>query len=336
MDEFILSLFIADNKLKKTTLYQLLVGKHTTSVLCYAYFHDLLPFFSVFPSLKEEEFYQILAKINKQGYIKEEKQQISLVKKLYSSNLLQTPAFQPLNFFKFGRKEEVCWRSVRFLLQAVSFLGKETNYVPLENAPIYTQRVRTVIHQYNGNLADTLYQETAEILEVLSEEHADLLAQTLSGYQQEGAAFFQLVADKYTQYPWLDLYKSAAIHHFLAQMIKHPEYLLYKFLRPFLLQNYNQSMLKTRKLIQQGWSLDKVMQQRKLKKGTIQDHLIEWALADSAFPFSNFFSQKTQKELEKLPINSFAYPFKELKGDFNASFLEIRLYQIWRKKESLC
>ena len=336
MDDFILSLFIANNKLKKTTLYQLLVGKHTTSVLCYAYFHDLLPLFSAFPSLNEEEFYQTLTKLSKRGRLEEEQQQISLAKKLHSSNLLQTPAFQPLNFFKFGRREEICWRSVRFLLQAASFLGKETNYVPLENAPIYTQRVRTVIHQYDDSLPAILYRETAEILQALSKEHANLLAQTLSGYQQEGAAFFQLVTDKYRRHPWLDLYKSAAIHHFLAQVIKHPKYLLYKFLRPFLLQNYNQSMLQTRRLIQIGWSLDKVMQERKLKKGTIQDHLIEWALADSAFPFSDFFTQKTKNELEKLPINSFAYPFKELKRDFNASFLEIRLYQIWRKKESLC
>ncbi|MDN6253901.1 MAG: helix-turn-helix domain-containing protein [Tetragenococcus koreensis] len=336
MDEFILSLFMANDKLKKTTLYQILVGKHTTSVLSYAYFYDLLPFFSVLPTLDEAEFYRKLEELINQGWLKEEQQQLSLVKKESGTSLLQIPTFQSLNFFKFGRKEEVCWRSVRFLLQAASFLGKETTYVPLENAPIYTERVRTIIHQYKGDLPSRLYQEVTEIFQNLSKEHADLLAQTLSGYQQEGEAFFQLTPDKYGAFPWPSLYKSAAIHHFLAQVTRHSEQLLYKFLLPLLLQNYNQSMLQTRKLIQQGSSIDEVMQQRKLKRGTIQDHLIEWALADSEFPFTNFLSPKTQKKLKQLPMNSFTYPFKELEETFDATFLEIRLYQIWRKKATLC
>ncbi|MDN6639775.1 MAG: helix-turn-helix domain-containing protein [Tetragenococcus sp.] len=337
MDEFILSLFMMRNdKLKKTTLYQILVGKHTSSVLCYAYFHDLLPFFSVLPTLGEEEFYQNLADLTNKGWLEKEEQHFSLAKSVSTANLLQTSTFQPLDFFRFGRKEEICWRSLRFLLQVVSFLGKEKSYIPLENAPIYTERVRTVIHQYKGNLADLLYQEMSQLFQALSEEHADLLAQTLSGYQQEGAAFFQLTPDKYEQLPWSSLYKSAAVHHFLAQVTKHPNDLLYKFLRPLLLQNYNQSMLQTRTLIQQGNSMEQVMQQRKLKRGTVQDHLIEWALADKSFSFADFLSQATQNKLKNMPKASFTYSFKELAETFDATFLEIRLYQIWRKKQSLC
>lgn len=292
MDEFILSLFMTNDKLRKNTLYQILIGKHTSSVLCYAYFHDLLPLFSAMPNLKEKEFYQKLAELTNKGWLKEDQQQIILIKKTTSPNLLQTPIFQSLDFFKFGRKEETCWRSVRFLLQAASFLKKGSKYIPLENAPVYTQRVRMFVHHYQDDLVSKVYQETTELFQALSQEHANLLAQTLSGYQQEGAAFFQLIPDNYGQQPWDSLYKSAAVHQFLAQVTNHPEYILHEFLRPLLLQNYNQSMLQTRKLVQQENNIDIVMQKRKLKKGTIQDHLIEWALIDSAFPFNSFLSQK--------------------------------------------
>lgn len=336
MDDFILSLFMANDKLRKNTLYQVLIGKHTSSVLCYAYFHDLLPLFSVIPDLNEEKFYQKLTDLMDEGRLKEEQGQICSLKKAKIPNLLQTPTFQSLDFFKFGRKEETCWRSVRFLLQAASFLNKENNYIPLENAPNYTQRVRVFIHRYQKDLAKRLYYETAELFQILSEEQANLLAQTLSGYQQEGAAFFQLIPDRYGRFPWSSLYRSAAIHSFLAQVAKHPEYILYEFLQPLFLQNFNQSMLQTRKLVQQGYNIEKVIKKRKLKKGTVQDHLIEWALIDPAFPFERFLSQKTKEKLKKLPIRSFTYPFKELERNFEATFLEIRLYQIGRKKELLC
>ncbi|KFN90381.1 hypothetical protein TMUPMC115_1947 [Tetragenococcus muriaticus PMC-11-5] len=54
------------------------------------------------------------------------------------------------------------------------------------------------------------------------------------------------------------MYKSAAIHQLLAQITKHPEYLLYQFLSPLLLQNYNQSMLQTRELVRQGRSIEQI------------------------------------------------------------------------------
>ncbi|GMA47451.1 helix-turn-helix domain-containing protein [Tetragenococcus muriaticus] len=335
MEDFILSLFMGNKKLKKTTLYQILVGKHTTSVLCYAYFHDLLPYFSVLPTLEKEKFDQEIATLVHKGYLSQDQQQVILKGELLS-NVLRTSAFQSLNYFQFGRKEEVCWRSFRFLLQVTSFLGKREQYVPLENAPIYTERVRAVTHQYGQKLPEIIYEETKDLFQTLTEDHANLLAQALSGYQQEGAAFFQLIPDKYEQTLWSTLYKSAAIHQLLAQITKHPEYLLYQFLSPLLLQNYNQSMLQTRELVRQGRSIEQIKKQRKLKEGTIQDHLIEWSLIDSAFPFSDFLSQDMQNVLKKMPKDSFTYPFKELTELFEATFLEIRLYQIWRKKQLSC
>lgn len=336
MEEFILSLFMGNKGLKKTTLYQILIGKHTTSVLCYAYFHDLLPYFSALPTLEEEKFDQEIAKLAHNGWVRQDQQQLILESNPLSSNLLHTSVFRSLDFFQFGRKEEVCWRSFRFLLQAASFLGKKAEYVPLENAPIYTQRVRDVIHQYGQGLPEIIYQETSHLFQHLTEEHANLLAQALSGFHQEGAAFFQLVPEKYEHTLWFTLYQSAAIHQLLAQVAKHPEYLLYKFLYPLLMQNYNQSMLQTRELIRKGQSIEQVKKQRRLKQGTIQDHLIEWSLLDSKFPFSNFLSQDKQNRLKELPQASYTYPFKELAESFDATFLEIRLYQIWRKKQSLC
>jgi uncharacterized protein YpbB len=53
MDTFILSLFSTEDKLKPSTLYQVLSGKRTSSVLTYAFFHNLLHLSGVCPQLTE-------------------------------------------------------------------------------------------------------------------------------------------------------------------------------------------------------------------------------------------------------------------------------------------
>jgi uncharacterized protein YpbB len=72
------------------------------------------------------------------------------------------------------------------------------------------------------------------------------------------------------------------------------------------------------------------MELRRLKPGTIQDHVIEWALVDEQFPFEKFITH--QEILATLPDDSWKYSYKDLVEQYDVAFLEIRLYQIWRKK----
>ncbi len=51
---FILSLFSSGHKLRISSLYQLLVGKRTTSVLIYGFTHELLFIHNSFPELKQD------------------------------------------------------------------------------------------------------------------------------------------------------------------------------------------------------------------------------------------------------------------------------------------
>ncbi|RCF83134.1 hypothetical protein B1168_04140, partial [Enterococcus faecium] len=64
---FILSLFSSGHKLRISSLYQLLVGKRTTSVLIYGFTHELLFIHNSFPALQKDKFYQILQKIANKG-----------------------------------------------------------------------------------------------------------------------------------------------------------------------------------------------------------------------------------------------------------------------------
>lgn len=69
MTEFILSLFLSRNKLRVSSLFQLISGKRTTSVLIYSFLNDLLLVHGSFPTLKEEEFLAIITRLEQEKLI---------------------------------------------------------------------------------------------------------------------------------------------------------------------------------------------------------------------------------------------------------------------------
>lgn len=330
MNAFILSLFSKEDKLKPSTLYQILIGKRTSSVLTYAFFHDLLHLSAAFPQLSEEKFDARLQTLIKAGKLEETEDGLLLVAAQREGTTL--PDFKEVDFFRFGRKETECWRLVQFLVQAVSYLDKAQQYVPLESSPFYIERVRLFIHQYREELSTSLFEELTVLFSNLGQDKADFLANTLTGDQQNGSAFFQLLPEASRKEPYVTLAIASATHSFFRELLQHKHFLLYHFLRPILLQNVNHSMLQTRKLFQQGYTFEQVKQRRRLKQGTIQDHIIEWALLDEDFPFDLFLPDSTQ--WSELPKDSWKYSYKTLVSSYDLSFLEIRLCQIWKRREA--
>ena len=69
MDSFILALFSDTDKLRPSTLYQILIGKRTSSVLSYAFFYDRLGLFQALPQLNEREYQQTIADLIQQGML---------------------------------------------------------------------------------------------------------------------------------------------------------------------------------------------------------------------------------------------------------------------------
>jgi uncharacterized protein YpbB len=186
MDTFILSLFSTEDKLKPSTLYQVLSGKRTSSVLTYAFFHNLLHLSGVCPQLTETVFYTII------NQLKKEQQLIEIDGLLTVSQEINCEAKKYLagvDFFKFGRKEQEIWRSIQFLVQVASYLESDEKYIPLESSPFYTERVRQFVYRYREVMKATVYQELVTVFTNLPKEKADL--QDLSKMVQFFFKFYQ-------------------------------------------------------------------------------------------------------------------------------------------------
>ena len=336
MNTFILALFQRNHKLKSTTLYQLLIGRRTTSVLSYAYFHDLLPFFGSFPKLKEQELMNHLKQLERDKKIKRILDQ-SNYWGLIEESMIDVPDFiEAIDYYRYGRKEAEVWRLIQFLVQVSSYLGKSNQYLPVENSPYYLARMRQFVKQYKSELHQRIFDELTDLFSTLTDENADFLAQNFSGFQQNGATIFQLLPPDCQEFPWNQLYVSAMRHRFYVALEKHPEFLLYQFVQPVLQANFNQSAQLSQAMFLKGDSEAAICQKRGIRPGTLHDHLLEWAFVDPNFPFERVLTNEILAQFQLLPPDSWNYPYKELLGTSTFSFFELRLYQIQQKRGESC
>ncbi|OUK39122.1 hypothetical protein BU183_05630 [Enterococcus faecium] len=183
---FILSLFSSGHKLRISSLYQLLVGKRTTSVLIYGFTHELLFIHNSFPELKQDKFYQILQKIAQQGWIEINENEAKLTPA--GADMLSEHQIEHtgLRFDRYGRTGETSWRLIKFAVQVISNLATGIqDYLPAETSPFYTFQLKKWLSESQlprEILIDTAYESLVQLFSEIPEEAADLKNVSRSDY----------------------------------------------------------------------------------------------------------------------------------------------------------
>ncbi|MGM9903035.1 hypothetical protein A5844_000372 [Enterococcus sp. 10A9_DIV0425] len=333
MTEFILSLFSSRDKLRVSTLFHLLSGKRTSSVLLYGFFHGLLFIHGSFPTLKQSEFFTMIEEMTKENLLYVEGKDVKLTPLGKKQLEEQSVDLTGLQYDKYGRTDNECWRLIKFAVQVVSQLAAdEQKYLPVETSPFYSYQIKRWLKEANYSrreLAEGLYQELTEIFLLMPRDKADFLANQFSGNSRIGLLDYQLIKTK--DDTKLKFFQDQCVHLLLAAISKHKPFLLKLLIQPLLYQNHNQSMLVTRQMVQEGLSVEQIMARRRLKRGTINDHLIEWAIFFDDFPYEQIVSKKTRNILSHVsqPIITLNYRDVNI-GDLD--YGEFRLYQIEQLK----
>lgn len=325
MTFFILTLFQTGYKLRTSTLYHLLVGKRTSSVLLHGFFYKNLAFLGALPNLKEEMFQKELQRLIDHQLILVEEGFGELTTKGEKVLSKETFDLTGLNNLRYGRMRENSWQLVLFAVQVVSNLSfNEKNYLPIENRPYYLQEIKNWLAHSETNLLEKFQQELVIIFQTLAQEEADFLANQFSGFGFQGKTAFQLIPEKWQESPWSLLYRQKVIDLFLAR-VQDGE--LSRLLSNLDQQNINQSMLKTKEFFLAGKTIDEILALRHLKQGTINDHFIEWALMDEKFPFEKFEKIDFTTLDENKVVNAHYQ-------DYEVSYLNFRLSQIYYLREN--
>lgn len=289
--DYILSLFQHGYKVKTSTLYHLLRGKRTTSVLMYGFFYHNLTAFGLFPSLSKTTYEECIKQLCEKNLLKKYSEiEVQITSDGIERNQ-RTNHFLEMNNYFFGKSDLECWRLLQFSVQVISNMSyHQTDYIPIETSPYYQEKIKTWLKLMPKK--EFIRQnkiEWTKIFADLPNQEADFFAQQFSCYQLIGKTPFQLVddtMDELTYFLWLKNRR----HHLLSKIMLLPnDALLKRLISPVLKENENQSMHTTIDYLKNNCTIEEIVQHRKMKQGTIQDHLIEYALTND-IPFAFFLS----------------------------------------------
>ena len=336
--QFILALFQHGYKAKTSTLFHLLKGKHTSSVLIYGFLFNSLRFFGAFPELSETDYNYCLNELKEKEYlIFFNDGQGQLSKKganyLLSNSINFLSEYSWIDFFRFGKSDDECWRMLQFSIQIISYLSYgENKYAPLEQSPIFQNHIKKIIKKYpKVRLVQQSKTEWQFLLSKFTIEEANFFAHQFTGYQQTGQIIQQLVDPNKTSLTNYLLWKSR-LHKLLTYILSNEQTsILKQLIHPLIKKNENKSMNETVEYIKLNTPLEEIAQKRKIKISTVKDHCLEAAIM-GVLDIDQFVNQSSFTTFDKIQGAFQEWQYRELKEKIvSLDYIDFRLYQIKKK-----
>lgn len=337
--QFILALFQHGYKARTSTLFHLLKGKHTSSVLLYGFLFDDLRFFGAFPDLSEKEYEHCLAKLSKKSQLFYSEEGYGQITENGINYLMSNPVaifseYPWIDYFKFGKTDDDCWRMLQFSVQIISYLSYDENrYVPLEQSPIFQQHIKRIIKNYPKKyLIQQIKTEWSDLFSELPIEVANFFANQFIGYHHTGQLPQQLIAESKTELEQQLIFKNR-LHRLLSIIsAREDKSILKQLVLPLIKQNKNKSMNETLKYVNSAYSLTEIAQKRSIKISTVKDHLLEAAIIGS-IEIDQILTTAISTELNQIQSPYQEWQYRELKAKITElDYFDFRLYQIKMKQ----
>jgi uncharacterized protein YpbB len=317
-------------------LYHLLKGKKSSQTIQDASMYGLLPYFRIVPSLTRVVFDQHVAYLHHQGYIKAKENQVYVVTESGLACLKEkerhTPFLSNLNGYKYSDMAATFWKRLSLLIQTTSHVRKESKtFQPIiqdEETTLWVKHFLLHSGYTREELANKLYEECYRFLATRSEEEASIFVLRLTGHDRIGWTNEQ-IARKFSLDTWrVYFFIQQLLHEWIAIIQQQEEYVLLTYVCPVEeTMQLSHSTKTTYKMLQKGLSIDDISKRRRLKRNTIEDHVVEIALYDRQLNIYLFLSKEKYKRIEQTYKDLQTKKLRKLKetvGD-DVSYFEIRL-----------
>lgn len=298
LDLFILTLFSHGDKARISTLYHLLRGKRTASILIYGYFYYCLPFFGLLPQLTESDYHKTVQRLSAAGFLIISEDNLAAITQIGQDCLQNADLFQPLphlDGYRFAGQDELFWEILTFATQVLSEKSHGNNqYVPLESN-VYRQKIfKRWLKQQPENVSQLLYNEWYLFLQSLPEKDALLFASQLSGYLRTGLTLQQAADHRQEEILRTELTFKNYLHQLMSAATQKVSVfpLMKSLTEQFTVHSGNQSAAETFSLFCQGMSAEAIAVRRRLRPNTIYDHIIDCSFQDAGFPYLTLLSDE--------------------------------------------
>ncbi|ANK59574.1 hypothetical protein AYR54_04520 [Loigolactobacillus backii] len=338
-EDYLLLLFDRVQWRRSRAILNLLKGKRTVSNLYAGLTYQLLSLYQLMPHLNDVNFKRGLDRLKQRGQLEMEEKRYRLTEAgLKSQQTFMLAHFVPQWFNGFKQPNLQHFMARLFLATQVTseYTRHNARYYPLEVSEVDQQAVKVWFTQHKSpQLGHALLREWQQFLQQLPQHDADIYSQFLVGYKITRFALPQ-VAQLFKLMPLeVALYQIDITAHLINLLQKTPVDfpLLAALWQPLAQGVLSQSSALTYRLALQGTDLTKIAQMRRLRPGTITEHLLEAAILTPNFPYKTYLTatqrQKLATAFSGTVIDDWQY---DLVAAQDISFFTFRLYQIeWRR-----
>ncbi|WP_046173744.1 helix-turn-helix domain-containing protein [Domibacillus indicus] len=318
-----------------SSVFHLLKGKKSAQTIQDAHLYKLSKWFQTAPFLTMDTFDQIIGQLLEAGCLTGERQRLFVTDKglgEMEASFDRTGNFSFLSGWRLAGTAPVFFSRLQLAVQVVShFAYSDRTYYPVTRDEQVQHWVKQFFKQNSIEkkaMPGQLRRELAYVLEK-QPEHPDCLLLRFSGHGQTGrtveqaAEMLQMEATEY----WFRFLNSL---HAVIGLLMHGKEPL-----PFLRQVLSgitvsipltDSARKTADYLQKGLTVEQIAAARRLKRATIEDHIVELALNDPHFSIRPFIDEEKEKAVVKAGGTSAVRQLKPLKDQLpDHSYFEIRL-----------
>ncbi|WJY28616.1 MULTISPECIES: helix-turn-helix domain-containing protein [Sporosarcina] len=313
----------------------ILRGKRSGQTLQDVDAFSVKPYFAILPKLSEAAFAESADFLQKQRLLGTEGGLIRLSPEGKRA-AEELPEFR-FDGWHFRGRENVFFQRLQLLVQTCSQLRSgNTSFLPITNDRAVQQFVKGVVRNSRmtgRDLAEQLARELAEAVRAsgMSDVQAVIFSHRLTGYGAAGWTWDQIEEAageprNSLQLDWLE-----GLHRFTtaaaAPSAREDLPLLHGLSDGIRMETpLTDSTSITKRLFDQGLTVEEIAHARQLKTSTIEDHLTELAANTAAFPISRFVSAEDQhavrmevslKNVKRLRLLKEAFP--------HLSYFQLRL-----------
>ncbi|MBA2173837.1 helix-turn-helix domain-containing protein [Halobacillus locisalis] len=317
-------------------IYHLLTGKRSSQTMQDAKGYALEGFFGIYKSLERHQLDHYFNQLEQKGMIETNDQQFVHLTEVGEKGYQEIDAsaiayFQGLTYHQMTPVFE---KRLLLLVQTMTNItNNRRSFIPIiDDAPTQSW-VRGIYASYQGqtdSFVDSLHEELHTLLSGRTTREAYVFSSRLTGNGVIGLTYEQLSTESGLSKEDVHLYLQHVYHYLLQKVRQYPSSF------PILSQCIEglgdstlitQSANRTYYYIKLGWTIDEIMKKRRLKKSTIQDHLVEAALVIPDFSIDSFISIEGQSLIlsmtESLETKRLKQIHQGLNGEF--SYFQIRL-----------
>ncbi|WP_432359100.1 helix-turn-helix domain-containing protein [Sporosarcina sp. UB5] len=310
----------------------LLRGKKSGQTLQDVEYFNVKSFFGILPKLEEKTYVDAANELLDKGLIILDDKFVRLTE-IGQKMVSPLPEFHFRGWDYRGR-EMIFFRRVSLLVQTLSYMRTgDSSFTPtqrdreiqlfvkqiLENKPVSDPR-------FAKRIGDEL--KMAIMKSGMSDVQKYIFVSRLTGKSEMAKTWEQLALELKQSVDDLRLLFIESLHRLLPVVEKLGDYpFLNEIAKDIKVHSYlTESAMRTKRLFDEGYSMESIAAIRKLKMSTIEDHIIEMAMNDEQFPINQFVSDEQIRAVVLKTEEMGTKRLKLLKDEFKAlSYFELRL-----------